>query len=122
MTDSGERPVDIDGFVQAINVARAERHVSWREVARAVNVSASTLTRLRQGATPDLDTFFNLCRWAGVTPERFHVQQEPSNVEAPGPLTAISAVLRSDPNLTRGDAELLEALLLSAYERMTRRD
>lgn len=122
MADSDERPVDIDGFVRAINVARAERHVSWREVARAVNVSASTLTRLRQGATPDLDTFFNLCRWAGVAPERFHAQQAPSDFQAPGSLTAISAVLRSDPKLTQGDAELLEALLLSAYERMTRQN
>lgn len=120
MPNPAEGPFDTDRFVRALDSARAERSVSWREIARAVNVSASTITRVRQGAKPDLDTFFNLCRWAGLNPREFDILQADSEQETGSSLTAIAAVLRSDPRLDSDDAELLEALLASAYQRMTR--
>lgn len=119
MTEGDDRAFDIDRFVRALDAARTQRQLSWRDVARAVGVSASTITRLRQGAKPDLDTFFNLCRWAGLNPKEFDAGQAPSE-PVEGSLTAISAVLRADPKLGKDDAELLEELLSSAYRRMTR--
>jgi len=117
---SGEGPFDTERFVRALDSARVERGVSWREIARAVKVSASTITRVRQGAKPDLDTFFNLCRWAGLNPQEFDTLQVNADLARGSSLTAIAAVLRSDPRLDSDDAELLEALLASAYQRMTR--
>lgn len=122
MTQEPEQPrLDVEQFYAAIDGTRMARNVSWREIARLVGVSASTLTRLRQGSRPDVDTFFKLCAWAGISPHSFDTGQATGPPDEPGvALPAISALLRSDPNLSSDEAALLETVLFSAYEKLTK--
>jgi transcriptional regulator with XRE-family HTH domain len=43
-----------------------QSHLSLRDAARASGVSASTLSRLLNGETPDLETFATLAQWLQV--------------------------------------------------------
>src|SRR5690349_16943116 len=44
---------------------------SVRQAAEEAGVSFSTISRVEAGAQPDLATFFRLCAWLEVPPERF---------------------------------------------------
>jgi transcriptional regulator with XRE-family HTH domain len=54
-------------FYRALDLERASRGMSWREVAARSGVSASTLTRLGQGRDVSLESLVLLARWAGVS-------------------------------------------------------
>lgn len=112
-----DRPFDMDGFYAALNARRNERGLRWVEVARAVGVSPSTLTRLGQGSRPDVDTYFKLCAWANLGPEDF---ARPSRVDVGGSgkdsaLPAMVAALRADRTLDDDDVRVLEQVLTAAY-------
>jgi transcriptional regulator with XRE-family HTH domain len=121
MASSDLSAFDGGRFIRALDSARTARDVSWREIARVTGVSASTITRIRQGAKPDVDTFFGLCAWASLDPSEFQ-GDAPLADDAGESLTKIAAALRADPKLTAADAELLEAVLTSAYQQVIRTD
>ena len=50
MSDSG---LDIDALIAALDAQRKANVISWRELARQTDVSASTLSRMRRGKLPD---------------------------------------------------------------------
>jgi transcriptional regulator with XRE-family HTH domain len=50
-----------------LDAFRASRGLTWRQVAEQAGVTPSTLTRVQQGRSPNVDGFPALCRWAGLT-------------------------------------------------------
>ena len=87
-------------------------------------VSASTLSRVEQGKLPDLETFIRLCRWLGVSPDRFipGLQETPNDTPA-APQTKrdiITAHLRTDRTLDPKTAEALVAMIQLAYDALAR--
>ena len=86
------------------------------EVAHEAGVSASTLTRMGQGKRPDLDTLGALATWSGLTVDDFVVGKL-AKIETE-PLTRMTALLRTDRNLTSEGAATLEAILKTAYEHL----
>ena len=112
---------DTESFIAAIEANRAQKGMSWREVAREVELSPSTLTRLRQGSVPDIETFARLCSWANVAPEGFIRSAGDKEGDADGPLVGITALLRSDPALNVDDVEVMEAMIQATYERFRSR-
>ena len=62
--------IDLEKFSAHVRTKRAERGL--RAVAEEIGgVSASTLSRIEQGNTPDLPTFVRICSWLGLSPEAF---------------------------------------------------
>jgi transcriptional regulator with XRE-family HTH domain len=49
----------------ALDRARRERHIKWRDIAEGAGVSPSTLTRIGQGHNPDANGVIRLMIWLG---------------------------------------------------------
>ena len=113
MSNSG---YDAQAFYAALDTQRAAQRKSWKQVAHEARVSASTLTRMGQGKRPDLDTLGALASWSGLNVDDFVVGKR-VEVETE-PLTKMTALLRTDRNLTPEGAATLEAILKTAYEHL----
>ena len=48
-------------------------HRSLRTVAVDANVSAATLSRIERGHAPDIETYFRLCEWMGMSADYFRL-------------------------------------------------
>src|SRR6266436_79315 len=62
---------DTDAFYSALNAARLSRQKTWKDVAEEAGVNASTLSRMGQGAKPDVNGLAALLSWAGLKAESF---------------------------------------------------
>lgn len=56
----------VEGLARRIQEKRAGMGI--REAAKAVGVSAATLSRVENKKIPDLETFGKICRWLGDDP------------------------------------------------------
>jgi len=82
------------------------------------NISASTLSRIENGATPDIETFLLLCDWLEVPPCLLFGNTEDIKLN---PREAISVQIRSDPNLDPAIATVLLTLIKAAYSDLIKR-
>lgn len=113
MTKSGW--FDTAAFYAALDAQRIGKKMTWRQIAAASGVSASTLTRMAQGKRPDVDGLAALCAWSGLNADDY-VRQEGAK-PAPESLAMISTYLKGDPHLTAEGAEMLDQLIKATYER-----
>lgn len=109
---------DASGFYQALDATRQARRLTWKDVAKASGVSASTLTRMAQGKRPDVDSLAALATWSGLQTDRF--LRGDARRKQPETLAMISAHLRSDRHLTPEAATALDQLIKATYERLRR--
>jgi transcriptional regulator with XRE-family HTH domain len=114
-----EKSFDFAGFYRALSATRESRNMTWKEVADAASVGASTLARMAQNRRPDADGLASLSAWAGLNPADYVYGTAPSTAE---PLAQISQALRNDTRLERKDAEALEDIVRAAYARLLRKD
>lgn len=106
---------DNEAFYAALNATRLSRVMTWKDVAEEAGVSASTLTRIGQGKRPDVDGLASLLSWSGLKAENFIRDGDESEAE---PLARITALLRADPHLTSGNAQVLEDIVFATYARL----
>ncbi|MFE9845809.1 helix-turn-helix domain-containing protein [Streptomyces goshikiensis] len=60
--------LDVPALVQRLEAARYERSMSWRDVAQACGICASTLSRMiTSGAAPNADATLSLLAWSGAS-------------------------------------------------------
>jgi transcriptional regulator with XRE-family HTH domain len=110
-----EQRLDVDALVAALNAQRKALGLSWRKVAQQTRVSPSTLTRMQQGKSPDINTFAALTTWLKIPAEQFTLKGAHSRPE-PHPLAVLSTMLTdaSASGLLRGkkkfNAKAIEAL------------
>lgn len=60
----------------------SERHIidmNIREFAEKLEVSPSTLSRIENGKTPNLNSFFKICRRLGANPMDFVINKRTTN-------------------------------------------
>jgi transcriptional regulator with XRE-family HTH domain len=114
-----ETTVDVEALYAAIDSKRKAKGTSWREIARELEVSPSTFSRMAQGRRPDVDTFATLLRWLGMPAESF-MRGAPPSVSAEEPVAMVSSYLRSARNVKPEDAEALEDIFRAAYNRLVR--
>jgi transcriptional regulator with XRE-family HTH domain len=91
---------------------RTEAHQSLRQAAADAGVSFSTLSRVEDGAQPDLATFTKLCAWLGIAPSSFFraVTERRQNG-----LEEAVMHLAADPRLTPEAASRITATLREMY-------
>lgn len=106
---------DTEAFYAALNAARLSRQMTWKDVAQETGVAASTLSRMGQGAKPDVNGLAALLKWSNLKAEAFI--RGGSSKEAPA-LARITALLRADPQLTPENAKLMEQIVVSTYDKL----
>lgn len=106
---------DSDAFYAALNAARLSRQKTWKEVAEEAGVNASTLSRIGQGAKPDVNGLAALLAWSNLKAEMFIRGTDQREAE---PIAKITALLRADPKLTPTNAKLIEDIVISTYEKL----
>ena len=112
-----EDPFDSDAFYAALNATRLSRQKTWKDVAEEAGVNASTLSRISQGAKPDVNGLAALLKWSHLKAETFIRGSREKKSE---PIAEISALLRADPNLSKPNAKLIEDIVVSTYKRLRR--
>jgi transcriptional regulator with XRE-family HTH domain len=102
--------LDMSALAQLIRDRRGGQ--SLRQTAEDVGVSFSTLTRVENGAQPDLTSFAKICAWLGVAPSRFF---NPVAERTAEPLDLAITHLHRDPRLTKAAAASLGEMLTQMY-------
>lgn len=103
-----------EAFYDALNRARDRRGLTWRGLANDAGVSPSTLTRMKQGKRPDVDSMAALARWAGLDVDDFiDGSDDAAGVDV---LPRIGALLRADPHLSPDSARAIEEVIAAAYK------
>jgi transcriptional regulator with XRE-family HTH domain len=117
--------VSLEKLAVLIRAKRGSRGL--REVAEEIGeVSASTLSRIETGKTPDLDTFLRLCDWLGIQPNDLVASQmagrplvDSKQLPVPGDMSTpgiVEAHLRADKELDPETAEALSQMIRAAYK------
>ena len=111
---------DEAAFFRAVDYRRQAEGLSWRELARRLELTPSTFSRLSQGRRPDVETFLRLLSWLGMPAEAF-MQGGPGRERGSrdSALSVISAALRRDPALSPQDVGPIEDIVKVAYHRFT---
>lgn len=106
---------DTEAFYAALNATRLSRQMTWKDVAKETELAASTLSRMGQGAKPDLNGLAALLKWSHLKAEMFI--RGAGKKKAP-PIAKLTALLRADPHLSPQNAKLMEEIVLSTYNRL----
>jgi transcriptional regulator with XRE-family HTH domain len=104
---------DKEGFFSALNAERLSRQMTWKEVANASGVNASTLTRMSDGKSPDVNGLAALLAWSGFNAENFILDGDKG--EAANFSRAV-ALLRAMPDLEKPHLDVLVNVLESTYK------
>lgn len=111
-----DKNFDANAFYEALADTVEARKVTWKTVSQATRVSATTLTRMAQGRSPDAASQAALAAWAGLNPADF--VRLPGKRLAKEPLAAALTLLRADPNLKREAVTALEAVVKATYNQL----
>ncbi len=98
---------------------RGERGI--REVAKEIDISHATLSRVERGFLPDLENFRKICEWLEVDPGVVLRVKPHGQSKEP----KIAAHFRKDATLEPGTAQALATLILAAQRALvegSRRD
>ena len=116
MTDL-EPTFDVARFYLALDGARRARDMSWKDVAEAAQVHASTLSRMAGGRRPDADSLALLAAWSGLNPADFvpGVRRAPADA-----LAQISSFVHGDPHLSPEAATALDEMIKATYVRLAK--
>ena len=116
----GRTSIDVAGLYAALDAARASRHLSWRQLAREMGLSPSTMSRLGNGLKPDVNAFAAMVRWLNLPAETFMVdpdRRDEAQRDEPELVAVLAPLLRARRDLTKEDVEHLEQLIASAVRR-----
>jgi transcriptional regulator with XRE-family HTH domain len=86
-----------------------------------MGVSASTLTRMAQGASPDVDGFAKMVAWLGVSADDFIERGSFTKANQKGSedlLVVVSRNLRASKEFDTRSTQALENLIAAAYKQM----
>jgi len=96
--------VDVKSLHAALDAARGEKGLSWRQLAKDIGVSASTISRMANGLKPDVTAFAAMTTWLRMPAERFYVTAAPErDEEEPELLASLVPLLRERYRVIRYD-------------------
>lgn len=105
-------------FFRDVDQRRQDAGLSWRQLGKELQISASTFSRMSQGKRPDVDTFLNLLGWLGVPADTYLLGAERPARTSPDTITQVLALLRSDASLDASAADAIEDIVRVAYRRL----
>lgn len=92
--------------------------MSWRQLAKDLGVSASTISRMANGLKPDVTAFAAMTTWLNMKAEDFYVTStRPSQAEEPDLVAQLVPLLRARKDLTKDDVQYLEEVIAAAARR-----
>jgi len=108
--------VNVIALHAALDAARQAKGLSWRELARVLNLSPSTLSRLSNGHNPDVNAFAVMVQWLNVPAEQFIVTEDDDEEtgDEPDLVAQLGPLLRARKDLNQADIDHLEELIGSA--------
>lgn len=110
--------VDVPTLYAALDGARRERGLSWRQLATEVGCSPSTMTRMANGHRPDVDAFVALTAWLRMPAETFSVDdgdhQDDLEEEQPPLLAEVGVLLRARKDLGNEERNHLQQVIEAA--------
>lgn len=113
--------IDVTGLYAALDAAREIKDMSWRQLAREIGVSASTMSRLANDLKPDVNAFASMVAWLNMPAEKFMIeadeQQRRRAEQQPELLVELAPLLRARADLKEEDVNHLEELIGSAMRR-----
>lgn len=107
--------IDVNALVAALDATRRQRGLSWRKLAEEADVSPSTLTRMQQGKSPDVNTFAALTQWLNMAAENFTKAQH-GKAEEPEVLAVVSTLLRGKKKMSPKAIHALQELVEAAFK------
>jgi transcriptional regulator with XRE-family HTH domain len=111
--------INVPGLYAALDAVREHKQLSWRQLAREIEVSPSTFSRLANRQKPDVDAFLAMVRWLKVPAERFMIDDDEAPREAPELMAELAPLLRARQDLNSEDKKYLEELIGAAMRRFT---
>ena len=68
---------DVKSFSRLIKTKRTiESNLRMKDVSKAIDVSVPTISRLERGKTPDVLTFYKVCKWLEVPMHKFIIKSK----------------------------------------------
>jgi transcriptional regulator with XRE-family HTH domain len=111
-----QKLIHLDALVAALDAERQSKQISWRQLAKEAGVSPSTLTRMQQGKSPDVNTFSALTQWLNIPAERFYADQPHREARHEDPMAVISTLLRSKKKMNAKAVAALQELVTAAFK------
>ncbi len=111
---------DASGFYVALDAVRSTKKMTWKDVAEATDVSASTLTRMAQGRRPDVDSLAALATWAHLSTDDYMGFTDSNSEKTQDTLVAVSAQFRKDKKLSAEAKKAIEATLFALYGQLAK--
>lgn len=113
-----ELRVDVKSLHAALDRARESRGLSWRQLAKEIGVSASTISRMANNLKPDVTAFAAMTTWLRMPAEGFYIGGTAhSDDEEPDLVATLAPLLRARKDLTGKDVEYLEEVIAAAARR-----
>ena len=109
--------LDVGALYAALDAARGIRNLSWRQLAKEIDVSPSTMSRLANDLKPDVNAFAAMVSWLNIPAETFIKTGIEKDEEEPELVAALAPLLRARKDLNADDVEHLEQLIASAVRR-----
>lgn len=113
--DEDTSAVDVKALHAALDAARIERDLSWRQLAKELDVSASTISRMANGLRPDIEAFAAMTTWLRMPAETFYRKDVPD--EQPELVAQLAPLLRARRDLAKDDVDYLEQIIGAAVQR-----
>ncbi|MEV6020360.1 helix-turn-helix domain-containing protein [Streptomyces sp. NPDC051997] len=111
--------IDVHRLYAALDAQRTARDLSWRQLAKEIEVSPSLLSRMANGLRPDVDAFATLVQWLSVPAEQFMTSDDKEGrQEEPELVTQIGPLLRARKDLTPEDVSYLEDVIQATIRRV----
>lgn len=117
---SEELHVDVKALHAALDKARESRGLSWRQLAKEIGVSASTISRMSNNLKPDVTAFAAMTTWLRMPAESFYVGSGHGSTDwdqEPDLVAQLVPLLRARKDLSGKDVEYLEEVIGAAAKR-----
>lgn len=110
--------IDTGALYGALNAAREQRGISWRQLAKDIGVSPSLLSRIGNGYKPDADGFVTLVRFLKMKTDDFTpADTDGTAASEPELVTQLAPLLRARKDLTTADITYLEDVIQATVRR-----
>jgi transcriptional regulator with XRE-family HTH domain len=112
-----EQGVNVRTLHAALDKAREAKGLSWRQLAKEIGVSASTVSRMANDLKPDVTAFATMTTWLNLPAEAFYTRELKSDAEEPDLVAQLVPLLRARKDLKAQDIEYLEDVIAAAAKR-----